>query len=112
MAKVLPDYGGRGRFRPAPILKKSRKKSGGRKNVRQIIYLVGVSAIIDGMLHLLFPERWGNAWVKSISSSVPAVGEPLEKSYKRLPQAVRRGQGLWWLGLGALLLWWVGSIER
>ncbi len=82
-----------------------------RSILRPIAYLVGAVSIMDGILHLIFPQRWGSLWAQSLMVSVPYVGEQVEKGYSRLPYAAQRGQGLIWLGIGAFLIWLAGPAE-
>lgn len=78
--------------------------------MRAVVYLLGFTAIFDGVLHLLFPNRWDALWVNETRRLLPGLGEFFAWMYRRYP-AKRRFQGLGWIALGALILWVAGSAE-
>ena len=79
--------------------------------MKPLLYLAGIASINDGILHLLFPERWNALWLAELRRYLPSVGEQLEQWYLQAPAATRRLEGFGWIALGAFLLWWVGPAE-
>lgn len=79
--------------------------------MRPLVYLAGTAAIADGVLHLLFPERWNALWIAETRRFLPGVGQSLERFFQQAPAATQRAQGFVWIALGALLLWWAGPVE-
>lgn len=78
--------------------------------MKALVYLAGVATIFDGILHLLFPDRWDALWMAGMRRISPGLGQVLDQWYHQQP-AKRRMQGLGWILLGALILTWVGSVE-
>ena len=75
-----------------------------------LIYLAGVTTIFDGVIHLLFPDHWDALWHAEIRKVLPGLGRQLDRLSEQYPTK-RRMQGLGWIALGALLLWWAGPAE-
>lgn len=78
--------------------------------MKPCIYLVGMATIFDGVLHLLFPERWNALWMAQTHRLVPGVAQQLEGFYGHYPTA-KRLQGLCWGVLGLCILCRAGSAE-
>lgn len=79
--------------------------------MRVIVYLIGIATIFDGVLHLLFPDRWDALLVSETRRVLPSVGKQFEQWYYKYPLK-RRLQGLGWIAIGATILWMAGSPER
>ncbi len=78
--------------------------------MKTLVYLAGIATIFDGVLHLLFPDRWDALWVAETRKLLPGLGRCFEQLYQQYP-AKRRLQGFCWIALGALMLWWAGPAE-
>ncbi|MBI2953425.1 MAG: hypothetical protein HYY30_03865 [Chloroflexi bacterium] len=79
--------------------------------MRTLVYLAGTATIFDGIMHLLFPDRWDALWVEETRRVCPCLGNLFVRWYREYP-AKRRMQGLFWIALGALILWGAGPAEE
>lgn len=72
--------------------------------MKVVLHCSGFMLIIDGVVHLLFPNHWDMLLLTTTRRSLPGIGQRVERAYLSIPPERRHAQGFAWISAGALLL--------